>query len=646
MKKIAIILATILIFCCLGSVHTGIAFATSEIAFDNTYVLDDLNESKIAGEQFNLINYGYSKERQAQILTFAEYGFNYDSDKQNYYGLYVYVYNPSGQAIGKECNKITIATVYENDKAVDYDPFELILLSASENEYANLFYKFKVADVSKILTRVSVNTNLRRYDIGKIELNFGDTNSEVFEVSNYYEYSGYAQSCGVDTNAESTLQCKSDSIETLKLDVNSTYYRYNNGVNTQSNLSSVYFGVPTTILETYGNGKLQQIKANWFEARTTPQVILSNNALYKKLKEYIGSNDTADLSELGYNGLLASISDPIAPLPMYGYGEYPKPVIGFVSSLKLDWLFYAPKDIVSANEIISYAKDYTSKFGGELLLDKYSKNLLYKGADKNRQAGWQGTDGKGIVIDADSSFGINGFEESSEFMNWFYNLFYNDLENNPLAAIDPIYIVKDSDISNKNSDEIAANLFISKNDVDEFVKTYNMNKAAGKKTILFRFAVTEYTAYELKAIHYDNFGGTTKSDTCGYVAQQTVFLDFDIIWLKFVKNGVETVIPTVSSPIDIASGTTPPLELDPLAWLKNIVEWLKEYWWVILAGLGLVLLIVLLAVDILRKGLWITLKAIGKGIWYLIKYIFIGLYYILASPVYLIAWIVRKIKDR
>ena len=133
----------------------------------------------------------------------------------------------------------------------------------------------------------------------------------------------------------------------------------------------------------------------------------------------------------------------------------------------------------------------------------------------------------------------------------------------------------------------------------------------------------------------------------GYVVTtQTAFLDFDIIWLKFVKENVETVIPTVSSPIDIVSGLTPPETNDPFEWLKIALEWLKENWWVLLVGLGVALLIVFLSVDILRKGLGIVLKAIGKGLWYLIKHLFIGLGYVLASPVLLVIWIVRKVKER
>ena len=43
-----------------------------------------------------------------------------------------------------------------------------------------------------------------------------------------------------------------------------------------------------------------------------------------------------------------------------------------------------------------------------------------------------------------------------------------------------------------------------------------------------------------------------------YYAQQTIFLNFDIIQLTFNKEGVLTVIPVVSDPIDIINPYTPP----------------------------------------------------------------------------------------
>ena len=45
-----------------------------------------------------------------------------------------------------------------------------------------------------------------------------------------------------------------------------------------------------------------------------------------------------------------------------------------------------------------------------------------------------------------------------------------------------------------------------------------------------------------------------------YIAQQSVFVDFDIIQLTFNDKGTYTVIPVVSNPIDIVDPITPPSE--------------------------------------------------------------------------------------
>lgn len=645
MRKLALVLISILLTISLGC-GMPTAFADTANNLDTTDVLADLKSSVIDGIEFNASNYGYSNVKEPRVLAFAEFGFCYDSNKQADYSIYIYVYNPGGQAIGLERNAISIATVYENGGAVDYEKFALKLLSVSDGSYDRLFYKFKVVDVSKLLARITENTSLRRYDVGEIELNFGDTTSKAFNVSNYYEYSGFAKGYGADLNAESTLICKSDSLEALRLNVNSTYYRYNNGVTSQDNLSSVYFGVPTKTLETYG--KLQQIKANWYEVHTSGyQLLIDNRSLYDELQAASEAKRSPNLSKFDYTGLVVKWSSGTT---IAGYGEFAKPVggitgTGYVGPLDFDWLFYSKTNQVSADTVLQYAKDYTAKNGGELILDKYSKVLFNTSADNGRQAGWQGTDGTGITIDIDSKFDINGFTMSDKFLDWWTKLFYKDLETNPIMNVEPIKIVEDRDIVGSAA-EIAERLLITENDVATFVSEYKANKIAGKTTVLFRFALTNYNAFDLFAEKYNSVFGTLKQDKIGYAASQTAFLDFDIIWLKFVKEGVETVIPIVSSPTDIISGLTPPLEADPFAWLKNLWEWLKENWWVIVVGVVGILLIVSLSFNVLREGLWIVIKAIGKGVGYLIKYIFIALYYILASPVYLIAWIVRKIKNR
>ena len=562
MKKLTLILTMVLIVSAIGGGSINAFAATNNI--DASDVLFDLQNSQIAGENFNVDEYGYSDEKDVKLLAFAEYGFAFDKSKSDY-NIYLYVYNPSGREIKAERNVVSIATVYENGKAVDYDKFALKLLSVSDGKYARLFYKFKVKDPTKLFTRVSANTNVRRYDVSEIELNFGDVSSKAYTVGNYYEYSGYAQGFGADSKAESTLTCTTDNIDTLELKVKSTYYRYNNGTSTQKDISSVYFGIPNEIFTKYGN--LQQIKANWFETKTMPQYVFTNQNLYRNLYPYLGvnkKNQVVPLPEVdGHRFFDICVgAGPGVAKYAFKFGEYDSKYDGVVGLgtyyfNQLDWMFYSKNGKVSSTEVIHEAQNYTSKIGGELLIDKYSKNLFVAEVDDGRQYGWQGTDGNGIVIDADSTFNIDGFDAGSKFMTWFTQVCYGKLETNELS-ITPIYLVEENDVIG-NAETIAQRLYIEESDVTEFLQTYEQNKVEGKRTVLFRFAPTYYTAYPLWARCEKAFHCGINSEV-GYGAQQTVFLDFDIIWLKFLKAGQATVIPCVSSPIDVFHGLTPPLQ--------------------------------------------------------------------------------------
>lgn len=563
MKKLTLILLTILMVVSAIGGGSITAFATTN-NIDASDVLFDLQNSQIAGENFNVDDYGYTDEKDVKLLAFAEYGFAFNQANSDY-NIYLYVYNPSGREIKAERNVVSIATVYENGKAVDYDKFSLKLLSVSDGKYARLFYKFKVKDPTKLFTRVSANTNARRYDVSEIELNFGDINSEACTVGNYYQYSGYAQGFGADNKAESTLTCTTDNIDTLRLDVKNTYYRYFDNVNTYD-LSSVYFGVPKEVFSKYG--KLQQIKANWFETHTSAQFVFTDKTMYEHCKQYpntrFNAMPTVNIGDRAVQKLWRKNGGD-----WFSVSDYPMP-----------WTLYDRLGKVTSEEVVAFAQDYTKRVGGDLLIDKYSKDLFVNSVDGGRQYGWQGDDGSGIVIDADSTFDLNQFDIGDKFLNWFITIWSGGYVSEDIKDIEPIYIVKDSDIAGTDA-EVSKRLLILEKDVDKFKETYRNNQTEGKQTVLFRFATTRYRVDEVVAdLHQGDIEiPALHCKDVGYISQQTVFLDFDVIWLKFLKAGQATVIPCVSSPIDVFNGISP---LNPPS---NI-------WVIVLAALIVVALVV------------------------------------------------------
>lgn len=630
MKRYITILILIALFSTSLIGASALAFA-STVTIDNSYVLDDLQGSLVNGTTFDADNYGYTDEKEPTILSFAEYGFSWDTSSIGDYALYVYIYNPSGRPIrDTELNKIGIATVYSNGEIIDSEKFELQLLSFSTGKYAYLFYKFKVIDIDSIWLRVSATTNKRRYDVSEIELNYGLSSSEAYDVGNYYEYSGFAKGYGANSSSESTLSCNSDKIQTLRLDLHTASYVYNNGETIKSNLHSAYFGVSEDIFAEFG--VLQQIKANWYLTFTAMQYFVYNKSYYNFLAPYVGYlgsriplrsfTDETGKTPTSIGGFIDGSWAGLTYLPgsngseefpwWYDYGYNYDGMEHATDTLR--WLFPLDSEsnyTVSSKEVADYAQEYTEKFVNilsdserhgvdDLLLDKYIRQLFvdtsklspnYKytsnGVTYSLQIGWQGDNGKGVVIDADDKFTINGFVDTdSKLSRWWKNLFrdYDGFDTTDLENISPIYIVKDSDVQGSDA-VVASKLLINDYEVDDFKSVYYKNEKQGKKTVIFRYLVSPYYVTDLTA-EFSTFSGRR----IGYAVQQAVPLDFDVIWLKFVDFDKETVIPVVASPVDAFTGYRPFEDLDGNGW----------NWLAVALGILLLVFMVLAVVKLLE----------------------------------------------
>ena len=256
-------------------------------------------------------DYPYDEDSQAQIVNFVEYCYSYKGNMQGNYGLYVYVYNPQGLNIStnSKSNKIQMAVSYDSEgNPNNYAKFDLQFLSKSENsDYKNLFYKFKVVDreINETTFKDRVNSNERRYDVSGIELvTYGASNATEYPVNGTYKFTGYAAGYGPDAGAKSTLESSVEYLETITLDVKHTFYRTqtsSKGAGYQNQLDTVYFAVPQRFFDTYG--KLQRIKAEWYEYKTKDIVVTSNQEFYDQayahIGEYFGYNYNDSVLSLG-----------------------------------------------------------------------------------------------------------------------------------------------------------------------------------------------------------------------------------------------------------------------------------------------------------------------------------------------------------
>ncbi|MEG1663104.1 MAG: hypothetical protein RR338_03870, partial [Clostridia bacterium] len=150
---------------------------------------------------------------------------------------------------------------------------------------------------------------------------------------------------------------------------------------------------------------------------------------------------------------------------------------------------------------------------------------------------------------------------------------------------------------------------VSAKDVASLKNYYAKAKANDCKVVLFRFATSDYYSAPVDIIELNNGFMWNDKHTKGeaYRAQESVFLDFDIIQLSFQKDGDLMVIPVVSSPIDVVNDITSPVDMES-----------DPAWWKILLGVIMLVLVLIILSPILPfiiQGLvWIIclpFKAIG-----------------------------------
>lgn len=622
-----------------GKVPAVFALANDNLHFDETYVMDDLAESEINGKPFDIADYSFDESRNTGVLLFTEYCYSFYSNRQGNYGLYVYVWNPQGLNIDVDNvnNKIQFSA---GDKS-HYGKYWLECLSVcDETNYEGLFYKFKVylpeSNRAAILNRL--DSGKRFYHVSGIELvTKGDVNATETTINLEYTFSGYSEGYGSNSSSGDTLVCNTEQGEVLTLDVHSTYYRpagaSGGDINTQDTLHSVYFSVPNALIKEYG--KMTAVHATWLNALTKMIYVTGNRTVYNALSPFIGvelgsyersgvtyyADDDmryAFIADFWTDGLVGHLSThSYRGDYFYNWGAFGSILSsGYAQSQmkQLDYLFYAENGnadeyTLSAEKILAYLKSYTSAHGGALINDKYSAALFENVDDEF-------TD---VNIRADKTFSL-----TSETIDrsWWDRLWGNDGDVTDSVTYDGIEAIKEVTANDFTDDETANcdNLFIGYADYDEFKAYYDTATTANETVYLFRYYVSEYyaaecTEFEMPArdVGSTAYGSADELDTNAYLCQMWVQLDFDIIDVTFTNGGVDTVIPVVSSPMDVVADATPPIET------TDDIEW----WKIVLAVLLLILLFIILATFlpwIFEAVIWVVslpFKALGalfKGI--------------------------------
>ncbi len=641
--------ALVMVLVTLFGVFSTTAYAAGNgSSFDNTKVLDDLLPATVGGKPFDIRDYPFDEDGEVQVISLIEYCYSYKANQRDNYGLYIYVYNPKGLNLSTDSkrNKIQMATSYNTEGNPDaYEKFSLEFCSKVESgDYKNLFYKYKVIDrkIDGQTFDQRVNSNERRYDISGIELTVhGSGAATEYHVGTTYRFTGYAAGYGQNSNEESTLHCEIEKLETISLSVKHTFYRSETstlGAGHQNQLDTVYFTVPKSYIEEYG--KLQRIKAEWYEYKTRDILVTSNAAFYQAAKPYVGVPLGSKPNQYGQYEYLDDIGYSLGigagkAGDMYvadwgwnlgtGYFHSPTNVLYYmfyVSDID-EYDPYAKKVSsggVESNELYEYIRNYSKTFvdgrlpikngtiSADLFEDDIDASRKMNNASGKIQMGYSCYD---FDADLDTQVLSSWSESDPSFWdNWKHFGLGAAFTGGPEEAsrvVAPIQILGADDLDGSDA-KISERLLVNVKDVESIQETYTEAVENDEVVVLFRFATSDYYAQSATIIEPGAgfLGADKKYENQAYIASESVFFDFDIIQLTFNKEGIYTVIPVVADPIDAIGGITPPVDL------PGELEW----WQVVFALAMIVLLILLLAPlwpYILKAILWVY-DYIARGV--------------------------------
>jgi len=652
MKRVSVFLIALVVLLAgatasmLGSYYTIVRAETSGTwqSFDERPVIDDLNEATIDGKKFKTADYPIKQGQPMQFLQFIEYCYSPDPSNQQDYSLFLYVYNPSLSSINtsSQLNRIQMARDYVGDKPVVYDKY---LLSYC-NDYNRLFYKFEIlftpSQRTQILNRLDAIE--RRYDAPGFELFInGNQNATDNKIARTIFATGYALGYGLD-NTVSNLAIRMQGMETVSLDVKHTEYRTltsDAGAGFQNQINSVYFSVPNYFINAYG--RLQKILAEWWEYKTAPIIVTKDQTVYDNLYPAIGQyvEDTTK-----YYGLY--LNPQSIPFNLFWKfntwgnwcfndnrgGLFPNQMS------QIDYYLYylfkvnlieqnnggVLKGDISSDTLQDYIYSYNKSYNKGSFTTKngqISKDLFIDKIDEVRENAGIKRGYNVVEFDADDALSYSTYwdnnpsywQQVKDFGWWNATFRAKDLVGKNEIGRDnilTIYPLEDSDIVG-NISTISDNLLVHRNDVSALKEYYQNAKANNETTFLFRFAQTEFFA-DWVEVHrpWNPFDLTNVA----YYAQETVFLDFDIIQLTFSKDGVYTVIACVSNPLDIVAEITPPTTPKPFD-INDIIPAIKNaWWWVKYFILGAIVVIVLAVITMTVRFLKKMFKPRKTSYWH------------------------------
>lgn len=563
-KVVCVILA--LIFVC-GLFPVSVFAVGSSNPMEDTYVMDDLRTMGI-----DLGAYGKDAGADyVSVIHFLEYGYDVHGDMR-YYGLYLYLYNPSGKPLVRYGNLLQMAYKTLDSNLTSYSKYALDCLSVSVDEgYECLFYKLKLTATGMVGKNIA--PAVRQYILSSIELQFNDGTVTDFALNQKWEYNGYQLHFGLK-DTDDTLYYNKDVYETIQIDLQSASWFSKTsdlGADYRYEVSSVYFAIPDYFIKQYGDPTnqssrthgLYSVQGEYFKYATNG-LLVPDRTWYdrflplvdKRVSAYYGDDNYAE----GYPGFVRYISTG---------GIYSADLTYNIDSYTLDAAASSSGVYVLTSFQLPYFFNLAVSSGGYLSSDKFLQMYQSSGKNKIYADSVCATDfklGSNLKnIGRKLSYNISvedetlneairsyAFSHNSKYNAWFLldKLFNKELyvDESGYPDIEPLVEIDGSTFS---SDA----LFVMQEDAEN-IKTYYEENHADNHIYLMRFEVNPYYCPQVSLTTEGK--DHPKEEATGYYFEKAVFEKFDILSFTFRDaSGGEQVVPVVCTPIDIVGSVTP-----------------------------------------------------------------------------------------
>ena len=299
---------------------------------------------------------------------------------------------------------------------------------------------------------------------------------------------------------------------------------------------------------------------------------------------------------------------------------------------RMDWLFGIKEPQtwedakITSEELELWMRWYSSNIEtSKSICGKYSANLFEPGGGKVT---------KTISVD-DVGSTLQDLELSTWEKLWYGGSGYAPINYAPLLVFDieDIRLVKSLDPDSAADVKVFEDTYLVENDntraeSGNVLRELQAMISRDEVPVLLRFAKTEYSVYNAyfdntdpwyessNGINYfdGNDDGNIADEHDGYVAQETVFLDFDVLSLGFDTGDSAkslVIIPVVADPIDIISGLIAP---------NNAVT--ETDWWLIIFGLLLLIILLVVFWPFVSPVITLFFRVVFRGLVTIVRIIF------------------------